>query len=179
MKKALFLDRDGVINEEKNYVHRIEDFVVIEGIVDVLKHFQGKGYLITIITNQAGIGRGYYTEQDFQILNDWMLNLFLEKGVKITKVYFCPHHPEHGIGMYKQNSFFRKPNPGMILQAQRELQIDMEQSILVGDKESDIQAGISAGIKHNVLLTKGESANISSRAAYIINDIRELKCIFG
>lgn len=178
MNKALFLDRDGVINEEKNYVCKIEDFVFTDGIFDVLRYFQEQGYMLIIITNQAGIGRGYYTEDDFHTLNDLMLKSFTEQGVYITKVYYCPYHSEYGIEEYKQDSFFRKPNPGMILQAQKEFNIDLSQSVLVGDKESDIKAGVNAGIKNNVLLTGSKGSKISIGANYVISDVNELKSIF-
>lgn len=150
--KAVFLDRDGVINVEKNYVHKIEDFEFMDGIFDLLRYFQEKGYLLIIITNQAGIGRGYYTEEQFHILNTWMLKKFEEENIHITKVYYCPHHPKYGIGDYKKDSFDRKPNPGMILRAKSEFNIDLENCILIGDKESDIQAGLNAGIKMNILI---------------------------
>lgn len=153
--KALFLDRDGVINVDKKYVYKIEDFEFIDGVIETLRYFQELGYLLIIITNQAGIGRGYYSEEDFRILNEWMLTQFANKGVHISKVYYSPFHPEHGIGKYKRESFYRKPNSGMILQAQKEFDIDLAKSILVGDKESDIEAGINAGIKVNVLVSNG------------------------
>lgn len=151
MNKALFLDRDGVINLEKNYVHKIEDFEFIDGIFELTKYFQDKGYLIIVITNQAGIGRGYYTEEDFHKLNDWMIDQFKQRGILITEVYYCPFHPTHGIGKYKKDSFDRKPNPGMILNATRKYNINLSESILIGDKESDIEAGKSAGVGMNIL----------------------------
>lgn len=157
-KKAVFLDRDGVINVEKNYVHKIEDFEFMDGIFNLLRFFQEKGYLLIIITNQAGIGRGYYTEKQFHILNDWMLQQFENENIQITKVYYCPYHPEHGLGDYKRDSFDRKPNPGMILKAAKEFNVDLRQSILIGDKQSDIQAGVSAGIEKNILLSGKEKA---------------------
>jgi len=155
-KKALFLDRDGVINVDKGYVHRIEDFEFIDGIFDVLKYFQNKGFLLIIITNQAGIGRGYYTKDDFFMLTNWMLAQFKNKGIHIAKVYFSPYHPVHGQGKYKKDSFCRKPNPGMILKAQEEFNMDLSESILIGDKVSDIKAGETAGIGCNILM---ESSN--------------------
>lgn len=154
MNKALFLDRDGVINVEKNYVHKIEDFEFIDGIFELTKSFQKMGYLIIVITNQAGIGRGYYSEKDFHILNDWMIEQFEKKGIRITEVYYCPFHPTHGIGKYKKDSFDRKPNPGMILKARDMYNINLCESFLIGDKESDIQAGKNAGIENTVLFTE-------------------------
>lgn len=147
MNKALFLDRDGVINVEKNYVYKIEDFEFIEGIFELVRSYQEKGFLIIVITNQSGIGRGYYTEEDFHKLNNWMIEQFKQKGIIITEVYYCPYHPTHGKGEYLKDSFDRKPNPGMILKAQEKYDIDLSQSVLIGDKESDIEAGRNAGIK--------------------------------
>ena len=167
--KALFLDRDGVINVEKNYVYRVEDFEFIDGIFDVLRSFQERGYLLIIITNQAGIGRGYYTEEDFHRLNTWMLDVFKDKGITITKVYYCPFHKEYGMGEYKRDSYDRKPNPGMILKAEKDFNIDLSKSILIGDKESDIEAGINAGIPKNILINNED--NVSSRASYIVKNI--------
>ena len=137
--KALFLDRDGVINVDRGYVFKIEDFCFTDGIIETLAYFQDKNYLLMIITNQSGIARGYYTEEDFQDLTEWMQRWFAENGVQITKVYFSPYHLEHGLGKYKKDSFCRKPNPGMILTAQEEFDLDLGQSILVGDKETDIE----------------------------------------
>lgn len=150
MNKALFLDRDGVINVEKNYVFKIEDFEFIEGIFELIKTFQDKGYLIIVITNQAGIGRGYYTEEDFHKLNDWMIEQFKQRGITITGVYYCPYHPTHGIGEYLKDSYDRKPNPGMILKASERYSIDLKQSVLIGDKDTDIKAGQAAGIPKNL-----------------------------
>lgn len=150
--KAVFLDRDGVINVEKNYVHKIEDFEFMDGIFELLHYFQKQRYLLIVITNQAGIGRGYYTEEQFHILNNWMIERFKEERIHITHVYYCPYHSEHGVGEYKRDSFDRKPNPGMIVRAEREHGIDLSRSILIGDKSSDIQAGKQAGVKTNILL---------------------------
>lgn len=155
MNKALFLDRDGVINIEKNYVYKIEDFDFIDGIFELVKSFQDKGYLIIVITNQAGIGRGYYTEVDFHKLNSWMIDQFKQKGIIITDVYYCPYHPTHGIGEYLMDSLDRKPNPGMILKAKEKYDINLTESILIGDKDSDIQAGEKAGVGRNINVGHG------------------------
>lgn len=178
-KKAMFLDRDGVINVEKNYVHKIEDFEFIDGVFESLGYFQQQGYLLIIITNQAGIGRGYYSEKDFYILNNWMLKQFELQGIKISKVYFSPYHPTHGIGVYKKDSFCRKPNPGLILQAQRDFQLDLSKSILVGDKETDIEAGINARVKMNILVKTGHKTDvIDTKANLVIDNLKELVRLF-
>ena len=150
--KALFLDRDGVINEDREYVHKREDFVFREGIFDVCRYFQEKGFLIFVITNQSGIGRGYFTEKDFQKLNRWMLEEFSKKGIEIQKVYYCPYHPEFGVGHYKKKSEDRKPKPGMVLKAQKEFNLNLSQSVLIGDKPEDIQCGKTAGVGTNILV---------------------------
>jgi len=150
--KALFLDRDGVINVEKNYVCRIEDFEFLPGIFDLCTLAMRLNFLLVVITNQAGIGRGYYSEADYQRLTDWMLEAFRAHGIEIDRVYHCPYHPTAGIGEYRQESFHRKPNPGMILKARDELGLDLSRSVLVGDKDTDIEAGMAAGVRHNIRL---------------------------
>lgn len=155
--KALFLDRDGVINIDHGYTHKIEDFTFTDGIFDLCKKAQRLGYIIIVITNQAGIGRGYYTEEQFHILTNWMEGQFKNRGIAITKTYFCPYHPTAGIGKYKFDSPDRKPNPGMILKACQQHSIDPGKSILIGDNISDIQAASSANIPTRILLTTSSS----------------------
>ena len=146
MNRALFLDRDGVINVDTGYVGKIEDFRFVDGIFQFCKDIQSKGYLIIVVTNQAGIARGYYKEAEFLTLNDWMLEQFMLQGVEVTDVYYCPYHPEYGVGEYKVDSADRKPNPGMILRARDDYCIDLSHSVLVGDKEDDLVAGYKAGV---------------------------------
>lgn len=145
-RAALFLDRDGVINVDHGYVCRQESFDFIEGIFELVAAAHQQGYLVVVVTNQAGIGRGYYSEADFHALTDWMRGRFAEHDGYIDAVYFCPFHPEHGVGEYRRESNCRKPAPGMLLQAGRELGIDFGRSILVGDKPSDMAAGRAAGV---------------------------------
>ena len=154
LRPALFLDRDGVINVDHAYVFRREQFEFIDGIFELCRDAKQLGYLIFVITNQAGIGRCYYTERDFMDVTKWMCDVFEAKGAAIDKVYFCPFHPEFGIGEYKVDSPFRKPAPGMILQAAEEFGVDLKGSVLVGDKESDIMAGLAAGIGRNLLFNR-------------------------
>lgn len=174
MSKALFLDRDGVINKEKNYLYKIENFEFIDGVFETCKYFQEKGYLIIIITNQAGIARGKYTEDDYQILTDWMIKEFEKKDIKISKVYHCPHHPD-----FSGECECRKPNPGMIIQAQKDFDIDLSQSILVGDKNSDIEAGINAGIKMNYLVETGHKIDDIKFDVCKIHTLKQLEVIFN
>ncbi len=142
--KAVFLDRDGVINEDIGYLFKIEDFKLKEEIIPLLKNYQKQGFLLIVITNQSGIARGYYTESDFMKLNSWMINLFHTKGILITKTYYCPHHPEH-----TGECDCRKPKPGMLLNAIRDFNIDPSVSILIGNKKTDILAGEQAQIAKN------------------------------
>jgi D-glycero-D-manno-heptose 1,7-bisphosphate phosphatase len=158
--RALFLDRDGVININHGYVHRAENFDFIDGIFDLGRAAHALSYRLVVITNQAGIARGFYSEQQFLELTQWMCNQFIMQGAPIAKVYFSPFHPTEGIGKYKKDDFSRKPHPGMILQAQSELNLDLDCSILIGDKASDIQAGITAGVGCNILFSKDEPAEL-------------------
>lgn len=153
--KAVFLDRDGVINIEKDYVHKIEEFEFIEGVFSACLKYQQAGYKLIVITNQSGIGRGYYDESQFNQLTDWMKAQFASHGVHIDGVYFCPHHPEKALPAYRLKCECRKPEPGMLLQAIAEHDIDPNQSIMFGDKVSDIKAAKKAGIKDLVLVRSG------------------------
>lgn len=148
--KALFLDRDGVINHDYGHVGKIENFHFIDGIFDLCKNAQDKGYLIIVVTNQSGIAKGYYSEKDFLDLTKWMENEFLKRQIKITKTYFCPYHIDGKVKEYQQDSFDRKPNPGMILKAIKEFNIDPLESILIGDNDTDIEAGKSANINKRI-----------------------------
>jgi len=145
-RPALFLDRDGVINVDHAYVYQKENFDFIDGVFELVAAAKRAGYLVVVVTNQAGIGRGYYTPDDFHLLMDWVGEQFLARGGALDGVYYCPHHPEHGIGEYRQDSADRKPGPGMLLRAARELDIDLARSLMVGDKASDAQAGQAAGL---------------------------------
>lgn len=147
MTKAIFLDRDGVINLDKAYVSKIEDFEFCEGVFEALTHFQNLGYLVIIVTNQSGIGRGYYTEEDFQKLTAWMRKELLHVRIKIDAVYHCPHAPE-------ANCACRKPQSGMFLKAIEDFDIDVKKSWMIGDKPSDIEAALGAGILNTILLGK-------------------------
>jgi D-glycero-D-manno-heptose 1,7-bisphosphate phosphatase len=162
IQQALFLDRDGVININHGYVHCQKDFEFIDGIFDLARAAHSLQYKLVVITNQAGIGRGYYSVQQFLDLTDWMSAQFLAQGAPISKVYYSPYHPSEGVGVYKKDDFSRKPNPGMIFQAQKEFNLDLEGSFLVGDKASDIQAGAAAGVGHNILFSPDNPIELSS-----------------
>lgn len=146
VRAGLFLDRDGVINVDRRYVHRVDDFEFVPGIFDLCATALDLGYRLVVVTNQAGIGRGYYTEADFQALTAWMLDRFRVHQVDIAGVYHCPFHPTAGLGPYRRDSFDRKPNPGMLFKARDDLRLDLGRSVLLGDKSSDIAAGRAAGL---------------------------------
>lgn len=154
MNKILFLDRDGIINVDHGYVHKINDFEFIKGIFDVCLHAIKRGYKIIVITNQSGIGRGYYTVDDFDKLTKWMKEQFLKNEIHITDVYYCPHHPDKGINEFKIDCLCRKPEPGMLLAAKAKYSVDMANSVFIGDKLSDMQAAESAGIQNKILFSE-------------------------
>jgi D-glycero-D-manno-heptose 1,7-bisphosphate phosphatase len=156
---ALFLDRDGVINIDHGYVYRIEDFKFIPGIFSFVREFVELGYKVIVVTNQAGIGRGYYTEEDFYHLTRWMQAEFLASNAPINAVYHCPYHPEHGKGAFRQDSDERKPKPGMFFKAARDWDIDLQKSVIVGDHVTDISAAIAAGITQRFLFRSNESSD--------------------
>lgn len=157
--KAAFLDRDGVINRDHGYMYKIEDFEFLDGVFEACRRLNALDYRIVIVTNQSGIGRGYFSEADFQRLNDWMLARFAQEGITITGVYYCPYHPEHGIGEYRRESSYRKPGPQMIVDAARDYGLDLRASFIAGDSLRDIQAGQAAGLG----------------ACYFIGDVQVLK----
>lgn len=165
-KAALFLDRDGVINVEKNYLHKVEEFEFIDGIFELCKKYQALGYLIIVVTNQSGIARGYYNEEDFALLTRWMVDVFDRENIHITAVYHCPHHPEiSGV------CDCRKPEPGMLLEAAEKYDIDLSKSLLVGDSERDIAAAHRAGVNETYLFSADAQ---KSEATKIIRSLSEL-----
>lgn len=170
MVKALFLDRDGVINVEKDYLYKIEDFEFIDGIFKLCKYYLELGYKIFVVTNQSGIARGYYTDNDFNILTSWMLERFKKEGIDISKVYYCSHHPNISV-----ECDCRKPKPGMLIQAAKEFNIDLQHSIILGDKERDIEAGLNAGLKKTYLFDE-KSKIKNSKATKVIHKLEELIC---
>ena len=155
-RPALFLDRDGVLNEDRGYVARWEDFRWIPGAKDAVAAFNRAGWLVIVVTNQSGIGRGYYTEAAMHDLHARMAEDLAAAGGRIDAVYFAPHHPEAAVESYRRpDPPDRKPNPGMILQALSEWPIDRERSVLVGDKPSDMEAAARAGVR-GLLFTGGD-----------------------
>jgi D-glycero-D-manno-heptose 1,7-bisphosphate phosphatase len=161
---AAFIDRDGVINEERHYVHRIDDFVLLPGAVSGLQTLQAAGYLLVVVTNQGGIGRGLYTEEDFARLTAHMLDALAQRGIRVAAVYHCPHHPDAAQAGDRVDCSCRKPHPGMLLRAAQELAIDLARSVMIGDKASDLAAGRSAGVGRCLLVASGHSVPPSVRA---------------
>jgi D-glycero-D-manno-heptose 1,7-bisphosphate phosphatase len=145
-RRGLILDRDGVINHDTGYLHRVEECRFVDGIFAMTAAFAARGFAIVIATNQSGIGRGYYGEADFAAFMDWMRGEFAAQGVAIAGVYHCPDHPTAGIGAYRRDNPWRKPGPGMILQAAADLSLDLARSWTVGDQPGDIEAGRAAGV---------------------------------
>ena len=146
LRKAALLDRDGVINKDKAYVSRWEDFEFVPGAIEGLRRLQTAGYALVIITNQSGLARGYYTEDQYQALTARMRQALLEQGVTLAGIYHCPHHPHGQVEQLSRHCNCRKPAPGLIFQAAQELQLSLPDSLLIGDKSSDIEAARAAGI---------------------------------
>ncbi len=170
-KKAIFLDRDGVVNKEVNYLFKKEDFEFIDGIFDACIYFQNLGYIIIIVTNQSGISRKYYTENDYQTVTRWMLRQFEDNGIEILNVLHCPHGPNSTCDC-------RKPKPGMFLKAKEQHNTDMEKSWLIGDKEVDVIAANAVGIENTILVRSGHRIDESnSNARFILDSIQQSKQI--
>jgi len=168
MQKAVFLDRDGVINVEKDYLYKIVDFEFMDGTFESLKKLQENGFLLFVITNQSGISRGFYTIEDFKRLNSWMLDVLAENRIKISQVEYCPHGPE-------DECECRKPKTGMIDNILKKHEIDLEKSWLVGDKTSDIVCAKNANIKNTIQVKSGHDFDEEkSSADYICQSIKDI-----
>ncbi len=152
-RSAVFLDRDGTINVEKNYLHKIEDFEFIPGAQQAIKQLKDAGFLVIVVSNQAGIARGYFDEQAVNVLHDHIQSELATIGTSIDAFYFCPHHPEEGLGRYKVACECRKGEPGMLLEAAKDHNIDLKKSFMIGDKLADIEAGARAGCKSILVMT--------------------------
>ena len=161
---AIFLDRDGVINVDTGYVYLVDDFKFIDGVIDALLQLKQKGYLLVVVTNQSGIARGMFTEEQFMSLTEWMDWSLADRGVDLDGIYFCPHHPSEGSDQYRKSCTCRKPGPDMILDAVKHLDIDLTRSYMVGDKPSDMKAAINAGVAHKILLETGKAITEEGRA---------------
>ena len=167
--KSIFLDRDGVINRDTDYLHKIKEFEFLDGIFEACKHFQSLNFKIIIITNQSGIGRGYFSEIEYMKITKWMINELNKNDVKILDIFHCPHAPE-------SNCDCRKPKPGMFIAAKNKYNINMEESWMVGDSERDITAASLAGIKNTILVRSGHQTDKeNSQAKYQLNSIKDIR----
>lgn len=136
--RVVFLDRDGTINIDKNYLYRKEDFEYLDGAVEGLRKLQAAGFLLIIVTNQSGIARGLFTEEEYKMLEHWLIDDLKNKGVNISKSYYCPHHPEAINPTYRKKCKCRKPELGMFEEAIRDFNVDLENSFAIGDKKRDL-----------------------------------------
>ena len=179
MRKVIFLDRDGTINVEKSYLHKWEDFEFEKNAIEGLKELKNLGYEFIVVTNQSGIGRGYYTEEDLVTLNNQMTEKLKEFGIEILECFYCPHHPEKGIGKYKVDCNCRKPNPGMLLEGIKKYNVDIDNSFMIGDKKGDLEAGKKAGLKSILVLTGyGKKIEEEVKGNYLIaKDLLEVVTI--
>jgi D-glycero-D-manno-heptose 1,7-bisphosphate phosphatase len=155
--RALFLDRDGVVNEEVGYLHRVEEVRFVDGIFSLCRTAAGLRYRLIVVTNQAGIARGYYSEPDFEALMEFMRGKLRVEGVELDAVYYCPFHPEHGVGKYRREHEDRKPGTGMLRRGAREFGVELSESILVGDRCSDVGAANAAGLRQAFLISGTEA----------------------
>lgn len=173
--KVAFLDRDGVINVDHDYVHTVEAFHFIDGALSACADLVRAGYRLIIVTNQSGIGRGYYSEEDFHHLCDWMKGKFEKAQAPITHIYFCPHHPQKALEPYRMLCNCRKPAPGMLLQAARDYDINIGESFMVGDKASDMSAARAAGVPRRILVGRDalETPMLLGDATDVARSLRE------
>ncbi len=176
---AVFLDRDGTINVDTGYVHKVDDFQFIENAIEAMQSIKQMGYALIIVTNQAGIARGMYTEEQFMHLTEWMDWSLADRGVDLDGIYYCPHHPEGTVEEFRQVCNCRKPAPGMLLDAQKYLKIDMGNSYMVGDKLDDMLAGRAAEVGTTVLVRTGKPVTEDAEAAadIVINSIADLPAL--
>jgi len=167
-RKVFFVDRDGVINKEIGYLHDIDKFEFIDGVLEAFEYILSRNYDIIVVTNQSGIGRGFYSEDNFLELNKWMVNFLKSKGINILDVFYCPHSPEDDCNC-------RKPKPGMFLDAKKKFNIEMDKSWSIGDKETDIMAATYAGISNTILVKSGHDINEeNSKASYILESLYDV-----
>ncbi|MGH8295370.1 MAG: D-glycero-beta-D-manno-heptose 1,7-bisphosphate 7-phosphatase [Steroidobacteraceae bacterium] len=176
-RKAAFIDRDGVLNEERAFVHRIEDFSFVPGAIDALRLLQAARYLLVVITNQSGIARGLYSEADYLALTGHMREQLTAEGISLDAVEYCPHLPDAPLDRYRLECDCRKPRPGMLKRAIQALDIDPGASFLVGDRLSDVEAGRAAGIGRCFLVRTGYGLpdDATERADYVHSDL--LACV--
>lgn len=176
LRPAIFLDRDGTINIDHGYVHEIDQFQFIDGVIDACQTLKKMGFALVLVTNQSGIGRGKFSEQQFLQLTEWMDWSLADRGVDLDGIYYCPHHPQAKVDEFRQVCDCRKPMPGMLLTAQQELNLDMAASYMVGDKLEDLQAGLAAKVGTTVLVRTGKpiTAEGEALADIVIDSLADL-----
>lgn len=162
---AIFLDRDGTTNADNGYVHEIDDFQFIDGVIEAMQELKKMGFALVIVTNQSGLAQGLFSEEQFMHLTEWMDWSLADRDVDLDGIYFCPHHPQAAVEALRQECDCRKPKPGMLLDAQRHLHIDMASSYMVGDKLDDMLAGKAAEVDTRVLVRSGKAVTEQSSAA--------------
>jgi D-glycero-D-manno-heptose 1,7-bisphosphate phosphatase len=155
-QRGLLLDRDGVINVDHGYVGKVEQFSFIPGLFPFLRASRDMGFKLAILTNQSGVARGKYTVGDYQILIDWMLKQLSKEGISIDLTLACFEHTEAAVDIYNRESFWRKPNPGMVLEAIQKLRLDPKRSVFLGDQPRDMEAAQAGGIGHCLWLTESK-----------------------
>lgn len=173
--KALLLDRDGVVNVDHGYVCSVDRFTFVDGIFALTRRAVDRGYRVAVITNQSGIARGYYTESDFHALSGWMGGEFERRGVTLAGVFHCPYHTVGTASPYSRESFWRKPNPGMILEAQRVLGLDLARSVFVGDQPTDMVAARTAGVGTRVFF--GAAAESGPDAGHAVARLADAEAL--
>jgi D-glycero-D-manno-heptose 1,7-bisphosphate phosphatase len=178
--KVAFIDRDGVINKEVGYLHRIDDFEYTYNCVAGLKSLIDSGFALVVVTNQAGIAKGLYSVNDYESLMDWMTADLARYGINFKDILFCPHHPDGIVEKYATKCEFRKPSPGMFLHARDRHGIDMKSSIVIGDKLTDIQAGRKSGVGRAFLVESGHATTKIEHSDYeIVKDLFEVSVLIS
>ncbi|WP_127960379.1 D-glycero-beta-D-manno-heptose 1,7-bisphosphate 7-phosphatase [Serratia microhaemolytica] len=173
---AVFLDRDGTMNIDHGYVHEIDDFQFIDGVIDACRELKKMGFALVLVTNQSGIARGKFSEAQFMRLTEWMDWSLADRGVDLDGIYFCPHHPQAVVDEYRQQCDCRKPQAGMLLQAQADLNLDLAASYMVGDKIEDMQAAAAAGVGRKVLVRSGQPVDTVAEDAadWVLDSLKAL-----
>ena len=164
-ERAVFLARDGVINVDRHYLHEVEQFEFIVGVPQALQRLQQAGWKLVVVTNQSGIARGYFTDDDYQRLTRHMTERLAEAGVRLDAVLHCPHLPDAPVTAYRIACACRKPAPGLLVRAARQLGLDLGRSVMVGDKGSDLRAGRSAGVARCVDELLGSTPDAAASSA--------------
>ncbi|KAB7682909.1 D-glycero-beta-D-manno-heptose 1,7-bisphosphate 7-phosphatase [Plesiomonas shigelloides] len=176
---AVFLDRDGTLNVDHGYVYESDNFDFIDGAIDACRELKAMGLALVLVTNQSGIARGLFSEDQFMHLTEWMDWSLADRGVDLDGIYYCPHHAEAGIGEYKADCDCRKPKPGMLLEAKQFLDLDMAASVMVGDKKEDMQAAQAAGVGTKILVRTGKpiTAEGEALADHVVDSLSDVPAL--